>query len=821
MGKPLQKGFFTVLLLFAVFSYSIVPGVFAQVTLENEGGIEVSFSEISSQSQSGFIQLTPEDVSRLYYNGDISSIPVWESNRSSNTPFLAKNESGDFAIGGLKPEGSPEDRLFYLLLDNDLKEGVQSFQVVFDLLYLSDYAGEYSLQLRYSLNGKDWKNVSGAKIDQTMLRGGEETWSTFSIQTTLNDLLLNPGESIEFDWVDTRGAVSADDIPVAIQSMEFIPELFTPSGLSRGDVIISEILPATESRSGMLEFIELYNPTEYPVLLKGLEVRTPAGSEVIRRDISIQPKQFTVLAHGDLSANNPDRRAVYQFSRSILPTNSGYVEIYQGGQELAKATFERSDPARSLELNSISNGFDGYTSLQHFQPSDTRYDGQISATPGTKGLTQRLFVRDLNEAGWHLLAAPGLIDERLSRLNSREFYSIGEENKPITELSVSEPFFANIEANKKVYASESTQNITAQSFVIPGTSSKIITLGTGESRLLSEIGDETGRRISPAYLKWNSSLQNFELLFEQDTEVSPWSPLIVHDQVSNPASRSQASLSGNSLNRYIQFELFESSQGNQRRSVDKTVLGFLREERGMAEARYDLPKLLLMKDAQFRAEELNLIYISSAESVNRANSFSHLPLEPTQNYSVNLGVVSGNRSYQAVLDWSAMQDIPEEWEVTLLDNSNGREIDMREQSSYEFRVVSSRHPMVEQEQEPGTIQPFSPEEQERFTITVKPFESSITQNREHAPSGNVELRQNYPNPFNPSTNVVFYLPEQQPVKVGVYNIVGQQVALLADDNFSQGEHSISWNASEMPSGVYIVQLEVGSRVFTRKITLIK
>ncbi len=104
---------------------------------------------------------------------------------------------------------------------------------------------------------------------------------------------------------------------------------------------------------------------------------------------------------------------------------------------------------------------------------------------------------------------------------------------------------------------------------------------------------------------------------------------------------------------------------------------------------------------------------------------------------------------------------------------------------------------------------------------MKPYESSDIGTAEAEKPGSVELRQNYPNPFNPATNIVFYLPEERPVKVGVYNIVGQQVALLAEENMGEGEHTITWNASEMPSGVYIVQLEVGSRIFTRKITLIK
>ena len=823
MAKPLQKGLFTVLLFLAIFSSSLAPGVFAQVAIENRSGVEISFSEETSLSQSGFIQFTPNDISQIILGGNSSEIRSWDAGRTELSPFYVLSESGELGVGGLKPENSPMNRLFYLLVENSMPDAIQSFQVVFDLLYQTDFSDEYVLQLRYSINGEEWRDVTGARVDQRMLRNNGEEWNTFSIQTTLNDLLLDNSESIEFEWVNLNGDVATDEIPIAVQSMEFVPEFFTPQEFKRGEIIISEILPATEGENGSLEFVELYNPTEHPISLKGLEIRTPAGSQIIRRDLFILPREFTVLSHGYLpESDRPEN--LYEYQSSILSSNSGYVEIYNGDSELAKATYERSDQGKSLEINTIANGFDGYTSLQHFQPSSANINGQLSATPGKAGSTQRMFLKELEENGWHLLSAPGLLDERLSRLNDRNIRIPGTDNQSLSELNPGAPFFLKTEdrSSKKIYAAESVQEYTPQSMAIEGTSSKIITLGSDKNRQVSELGDLAGRRISPAYLQWDSKDQSFELLFEPESVVSAWSPLIVHEDASSPAGEVSSTPSGNNLNRLIQFQLFENRQGSQRKSLDQSILGFLREERGASDLRYDLPKLLPVTEEEFLPEDLNLLYLNTSESGNRANSFTHLPLEPSEAYTINVGVVSSSRSYQAVLDWSDMRDIPEEWILTLTDNVNGREIDMREQTSYEFRMSSSEQDFEQMEQKPGTINPYSPDnEEERFTVTVEPYESAITENSDVNQPGNVELRQNYPNPFNPSTNVVFYLPEQQPVKVGVYNIVGQQVALLADENYGPGEHSISWDASEMPSGVYIVQLEVGSQIFTRKITLIK
>ncbi len=75
---------------------------------------------------------------------------------------------------------------------------------------------------------------------------------------------------------------------------------------------------------------------------------------------------------------------------------------------------------------------------------------------------------------------------------------------------------------------------------------------------------------------------------------------------------------------------------------------------------------------------------------------------------------------------------------------------------------------------------------------------------------NYELSQNYPNPFNPSTKIRYLLPESGLVKLVVYNILGQQIQTLVNENKSAGTYEITWNASNLPSGIYIYRLSVGS-----------
>jgi hypothetical protein len=83
------------------------------------------------------------------------------------------------------------------------------------------------------------------------------------------------------------------------------------------------------------------------------------------------------------------------------------------------------------------------------------------------------------------------------------------------------------------------------------------------------------------------------------------------------------------------------------------------------------------------------------------------------------------------------------------------------------------------------------------------------------------LSQNYPNPFNPSTTIEFTLPVQAHVTVKVYDLLGAETALLTDEMKSAGKHSVVFNAANLPSGVYLYQINNGQEILTKKMMLIK
>ena len=79
----------------------------------------------------------------------------------------------------------------------------------------------------------------------------------------------------------------------------------------------------------------------------------------------------------------------------------------------------------------------------------------------------------------------------------------------------------------------------------------------------------------------------------------------------------------------------------------------------------------------------------------------------------------------------------------------------------------------------------------------------------------------YPNPFNPSTSIALDVSDAGNVNVAVYNLMGQAVATLAEGYMNAGSYTLTWDASNQVSGMYLVRAETAGFVSTQKLLLIK
>jgi len=97
---------------------------------------------------------------------------------------------------------------------------------------------------------------------------------------------------------------------------------------------------------------------------------------------------------------------------------------------------------------------------------------------------------------------------------------------------------------------------------------------------------------------------------------------------------------------------------------------------------------------------------------------------------------------------------------------------------------------------------------------------TAAESRSEVPTS-IRLGQNYPNPFNPSTTIPFTIQESAHVTLAIHDVLGREVEVISDRIMTAGDHTVSWDAGRLPSGVYRVRLSVEGEVRTRPIVLSK
>ncbi|MGE5458215.1 MAG: T9SS type A sorting domain-containing protein [Methanococcaceae archaeon] len=83
------------------------------------------------------------------------------------------------------------------------------------------------------------------------------------------------------------------------------------------------------------------------------------------------------------------------------------------------------------------------------------------------------------------------------------------------------------------------------------------------------------------------------------------------------------------------------------------------------------------------------------------------------------------------------------------------------------------------------------------------------------------LKQNYPNPFNPATTISYSIPERSQVELKIFDMLGREVSVLVNKEQNAGEYKVQFDASNLPSGIYIYRLQSGSFSQTKKLILLK
>lgn len=175
------------------------------------------------------------------------------------------------------------------------------------------------------------------------------------------------------------------------------------------------------------------------------------------------------------------------------------------------------------------------------------------------------------------------------------------------------------------------------------------------------------------------------------------------------------------------------------------------------------------------------------------------------------------------LDWSGLDSIPDEWKLTFHDYKLGDSVDLRLESQYTFEEsdpVTKQVPHSNILTAPVVKALKVDANTTRFGLSITPNFISTNSESESKPSVFV-LNQNYPNPFNPNTSINYSIENNALVTLSVYNLMGQKVAELLNEVKSAGNHTISWDATGVASGMYYYRLTSDGQILTRKMTIIK
>ena len=97
---------------------------------------------------------------------------------------------------------------------------------------------------------------------------------------------------------------------------------------------------------------------------------------------------------------------------------------------------------------------------------------------------------------------------------------------------------------------------------------------------------------------------------------------------------------------------------------------------------------------------------------------------------------------------------------------------------------------------------------DKVYVSDVPLDDSAVDSRLQSLPKNFTLEQNHPNPFNPTTTISYNLCESGNIKLSVYNALGKEVAELVNDYQVEGNHSVTFDARDLPTGVYFNQLQV-------------
>lgn len=858
MGKTLLSRLIKFHITFFACLFLLMLGeneVHAQVEMGVVQPFELEFTSVSDLTQNTQWKINPADLPYLeslsfFLPNSGEGFELTESNGMGEEDGLFIYRQGLERSLAFRPGQDVNGTFISLPIENTTGKIIDQIQISFDFAYQKNGNRPVTLKLVNRLS-RSPNNISVNEeriFDSATFGEVSEEWQTAGLNLLLENLFLEDGETFELEiqWNSNSGAGPADAF--ALQRIELDPvEVQYEQGLSPGDLTITEILPSFRTQNNrVLQYFEIYNKTLDQIDLRGMKIRSGDTEHVIRESVIIEPYGMIVVGNGTTGEDAIE--VDYELQNLQIPSHGGMIDLMYNDTRIVRAAYDERRSEASFELRSVLAVDEGYISISEFQPSASRTQNQLNGSPGSPGATERAFtyIPDQDNS-WQLLSAPGQLHHEMNSESSSRFY-IQQENQdnmdterigrtlnvpPGTGFLVQRSGNSNQQTTRSLIASELTSQGELQAKMIPSQDGWAM-LGNPYTQPLDlgQISPVNGEFASHVAQVWDPERHSFRLTTPGNRQIEPWQGFLIQNKdaesvrfQNNPDQREidepESNIQGR--DRYIAFEL--QGTGNQNgQFVDEATVLYFHEDARAGSDPYDSEKLWPIFQLGPEQPRASILYfLSDRQDGQHFLAQDARPFNPESEFEIRLGHTTLNTGGSFTINWPELNNIPDMWTLTLVDHVTGMTVDMKQESNYHFESSAFTPEEYEFSGETGIYPVRNLPTDHRFSIQVNPdpMKAIPEEDQEEGQPDKVELYQNFPNPFNPATNIKFYLPEQRHVNVGVYNIVGQRVALLLDEALQEGEHTLTWDASDMPSGLYIVQLELGNRVLTRKMTLIK
>ena len=208
---------------------------------------------------------------------------------------------------------------------------------------------------------------------------------------------------------------------------------------------------------------------------------------------------------------------------------------------------------------------------------------------------------------------------------------------------------------------------------------------------------------------------------------------------------------------------------------------------------------------------------------NKSLAINNLPFDLSTDLSMDMDVMMltptddngyATQAQQVDLTWD-ISNLPEGISLELTNNITGQNINLNEDLSAVISLPSKGDFAISGDFM-GTYPAVG---QSQFTLSV--YGSTFASVGDDILPARLALHDAYPNPFNPSTIISFDLINADRVSLEIFDIAGRQVASLLNGYMIPGSHQVNWNPGNLSSGLYLVNLVVGTETFNQKITFIK